>query len=243
MRKQKLKLREQAEENGDFNWALNPDLQTDSCSSDSDLQLNEEIYHLRKTKLYDVQDIQRELEELTEDDDEVKKASLEEREHIKIKRKIKMSMKRYRNPPQTELEFYSIGRVLGKGGYGKVNLAKQKLTRKICAVKSINKIYEQNEHDHARIFNEQLMVKVARLRHPNIVQMFEYIETENYYLFFMELCPGGDMLHYIRRRRKLEEPMAKNFFRQIMKGIAYLHARNIAHRDIKLENILLSNIG
>ena len=51
-------------------------------------------------------------------------------------------MKRYRNPPQTELEFYSIGRVLGKGGYGKVNLAKQKLTRKICAVKSINKIYE-----------------------------------------------------------------------------------------------------
>lgn len=81
------------------------------------------------------------------------------------------------------------------------------------------------------------------MRHPNIVQLFEYLQTKTHHLFFMELCPGGDMLHYVRKRRRLDEDTARHFFKQIMKGIAYLHTRRIVHRDIKLENILISNTG
>lgn len=73
--------------------------------------------------------------------------------------------------------------------------------------------------------------------------MFEYLENDNYYLFFMEICTGGDMLHYVRKRRKLDETIGRYFFRQIMQGLGYLHARKICHRDIKLENILISNTG
>lgn len=64
-----------------------------------------------------------------------------------------------------------------------------------------------------RVTNEIFMVNTARLRHPNIVQMFEHIENDNYFLFFMEICTGGDMLHYVRKRRKLDEATGRYFFR------------------------------
>lgn len=59
----------------------------------------------------------------------------------------------------------------------------------------------------------------------------------------MELCQGGDLLQYVKRRKKLEEPIAKYLFRQIIVGLGYLHKKNIIHRDIKLENILIDNEG
>ena len=59
----------------------------------------------------------------------------------------------------------------------------------------------------------------------------------------MELCPGGDLLNYVRKRRKLTEKNAKYLFKQIMQGIAYMHTIGIVHRDIKLDNILLDSSG
>ena len=59
----------------------------------------------------------------------------------------------------------------------------------------------------------------------------------------MELCAGGDLLSYVRRRRHLKESVAKFIFWQIIRGIQYCHNKNIIHRDIKLENILLDARG
>ena len=138
---------------------------------------------------------------------------------------------------------FKIGRVLGKGAYGKVNIAMQKLSTKLCAVKSINISKVSNENAIRRITTEKEILK--DLRHPNIVKLYECIqdETHGYELMFMELCTGGDLLAYLRRRRRLDENIAKLFMKQLILALGYLHEKGVVHRDIKLENILLSNLG
>ena len=81
------------------------------------------------------------------------------------------------------------------------------------------------------------------MRHSSVVKLFETFETDKHYLFVLELCAGGDLLTYVRKRRKLNENVAKYLFKQIVEGIGYIHSKNIIHRDIKLDNILLDNKG
>ena len=59
----------------------------------------------------------------------------------------------------------------------------------------------------------------------------------------MELCAGGDLLNYVRKRRKLKEEYAKKIFKQIIDGLQYIHSKFVAHRDIKLDNLLLDEHG
>ena len=76
-----------------------------------------------------------------------------------------------------------------------------------------------------------------------MVSLFETFETKKHILFVMELCAGGDLLNYVWKRWKLKEEVAKYFFKQIISGIQYIHSKNIIHRDIKLDNLLLDGDG
>ena len=58
-----------------------------------------------------------------------------------------------------------------------------------------------------------------------------------------ELCVGGDLLTYVRKRRKLKEENSQIIFKQILEGVNHCHSKNILHRDIKLDNILLNSEG
>lgn len=89
----------------------------------------------------------------------------------------------------------------------------------------------------------QEVVMLKKTRHKNIVRLYEYFETEKHILFVIELCAGGDLLNYVRRRRRLKEDVAKCLFKQIIESLAYCHKKNILHRDIKLDNILLDANG
>ena len=84
---------------------------------------------------------------------------------------------------------------------------------------------------------------LKRMKHKNIVRLYEYFETEKHILFVIELCAGGDLLNYVRKRRRLKEDVAKSLFKQIIESLAYCHKKNIVHRDIKLDNILLDSSG
>lgn len=202
-------------------------------------------------------DVQAELEDLTEDEDEIQQQSPRKIEIWRIKKKIKISFKTSEEAPTTDLAYYKIGRIIGRGSFGKVNIGLHKLTRKIVAIKSFDKQSLANKKKEEGLTNienidnlEQEIQKIeaefqilSRLRHRNVVKFFEQIVTETHLLFFMELCQGGDLLSYVRHRRKVPEPVAKYLFRQLIIGIGYIHAKDIVHRDIKLENILIDNEG
>ena len=84
---------------------------------------------------------------------------------------------------------------------------------------------------------------LKQLRHQSVIRLFETFETDKHILFVIELCTGGDLLNYVRKRRKLKEPVAKHAFKQILEGLFHCHSKSILHRDIKLDNILLNAEG
>jgi len=136
---------------------------------------------------------------------------------------------------------YKIGKMLGKGAFGRVNWGLHRLTRRLVAVKAINMEFMKDESSKKKMNNEISILKI--LRHPNVVKLLETFDTDKHHLIVMELCPGGDLLNYVRKRRKLNEKYAKFVFKQIMEGLAYLHDNGVVHRDIKLDNILLDGHG
>ena len=111
----------------------------------------------------------------------------------------------------------------------------------MVAIKSINKQYFSDDAQRRKVLHEVVILK--QTRHKNIVRLFEYFETQKHYLFVIEIAPGGDLLSYVRKRRQLKEDVAKSVFKQLISGLHYCHSKGILHRDIKLDNILLSNNG
>ena len=146
--------------------------------------------------------------------------------------------KKYNEYPETSLSFYKYGRLIGQGAFGKVNLGLNVLTGRVVAVKSFNKQKLDNEKENKiKIFYETDLMK--QLNHPNITKILEHFESEKYFLIIMEYINGGNLFSFVKKRRKLSEKTAKFLFRQIIQGIKYIHSKNIVHRDIKLENILI----
>ena len=84
---------------------------------------------------------------------------------------------------------------------------------------------------------------LQRTRHKNIVRLYDSFESNKHIVFVMELCAGGDLLKYFRKRRKLKEDSATFVFRQVVEGLQYCPSKGIVHRDMKLDNLLLDESG
>lgn len=143
--------------------------------------------------------------------------------------------------PKTTLDSYRIGKSLGKGGFGKVHLAIHKLSNKFIAIKFTLKKLMEDKARKSRIANE---IEIwAQLKHPNVIRLYETFETENHLLYVQEVCLAGNLLDYVKKRRKLKESAARFVMRQILDALHYLHSKRILHRDVKLDNILLTSQG
>ena len=130
---------------------------------------------------------------------------------------------------------YKPKRMLGNGSFGCVYEAKNTTFGNIVAMKVIKKDKE-NKLDEQEIRNEIDILK--KLSHPNIVKIYEFYISENHYYIITEYCKEGELFSYIKNRYS-ERQLAVLFY-QVFSGLWYLHENKVLHRDIKLENIMIS---
>uniref|UniRef100_A0A8C5C1W8 non-specific serine/threonine protein kinase n=1 Tax=Gadus morhua TaxID=8049 RepID=A0A8C5C1W8_GADMO len=131
---------------------------------------------------------------------------------------------------------YRLLKTIGKGNFAKVKLARHVLTGREVAVKIIDKT-QLNPTSLQKLFREVRIMKI--LNHPNIVKLFEVIETEKTLYLVMEYASGGEVFDYLVAHGRMKEKEARAKFRQIVSAVQYCHQRRIVHRDLKAENLLL----
>ncbi|XP_056296463.1 MAP/microtubule affinity-regulating kinase 4 isoform X3 [Pseudoliparis swirei] len=137
---------------------------------------------------------------------------------------------------QPHIGNYRLLKTIGKGNFAKVKLARHILTGREVAIKIIDKT-QLNPTSLQKLFREVRIMKT--LHHPNIVQLFEVIETEKTLYLIMEYASGGEVFDYLVAHGRMKEKEARAKFRQIVSAVHYCHLKNIVHRDLKAENLLL----
>ncbi|XP_061725343.1 serine/threonine-protein kinase MARK2-like isoform X3 [Cydia pomonella] len=131
---------------------------------------------------------------------------------------------------------YKLLKTIGKGNFAKVKLAKHVPTGKEVAIKIIDKT-QLNPGSLQKLFREVRIMKM--LDHPNIVKLFQVIETEKTLYLVMEYASGGEVFDYLVLHGRMKEKEARAKFRQIVSAVQYCHQKRIIHRDLKAENLLL----
>ncbi|XP_072363761.1 testis-specific serine/threonine-protein kinase 4-like [Scyliorhinus torazame] len=132
---------------------------------------------------------------------------------------------------------YQLGRYLGKGAYAIVWEAYFKKWRTNVAVKVLLK--EKAEAEFLSKFLPREIQVWKSLKHPNIINFYQSIETTNRVYIMLELAPRGEVMDIIRMKGACDEKTAGKWFEQLCQGMAYIHSRGVVHRDLKLENLLL----
>jgi serine/threonine protein kinase len=79
-----------------------------------------------------------------------------------------------------------------------------------------------------------------RLDHPNVVKIYQVLDSETECYVVMEYAPGGELMSKITKNTKFSEDEARKYFRQLISAIDHFHQAKVVHRDLKLENILLT---
>ncbi|KAF9236131.1 hypothetical protein BU15DRAFT_50491 [Melanogaster broomeanus] len=156
---------------------------------------------------------------------------------------------------------YTLTKTLGAGSMGKVKLAIHNITDEKFAIKILPRVHPSTSQPNGSNATPEAIAKQASkdaskeirtireaalsmlLHHPYICGMREMIVHQHHYYMVFEYVNGGQMLDYIISHGRLRERVARKFARQIGSALDYCHHNNVVHRDLKIENILISETG
>ena len=135
------------------------------------------------------------------------------------------------------LKKYEVKAQIGKGSFSRVLRVENRETKELYALKMI----EKNEIDGNR--QETELNVLQRVKHPNIVSLYDVFLSNTKFYLVLELATGGDLFDRIQKKGYFQEERGKIVIRMVLSGLAYLHNLGITHRDLKLENLLYKSPG
>uniref|UniRef100_A0A1I8EF77 Protein kinase domain-containing protein n=1 Tax=Wuchereria bancrofti TaxID=6293 RepID=A0A1I8EF77_WUCBA len=142
-------------------------------------------------------------------------------------------------------KYYNTQHLIGNGAFGSVKLTARKDTGILAVAKFIckSKVFSESWIPSPKRGNRVVPIELhllETLSHPNIVKLLDVFENDLYYQLVMEkLGCGMDLFEFIEQQPKLDEPLISYIFRQVVNAVAYLHSKNIVHRDLKDENVII----
>lgn len=131
-------------------------------------------------------------------------------------------------------DYYRVRHIVGEGMNGKVRLGNDIITDETVAIKTVPRLGRANEDD----FLAREVQIMLSMDHPNIVRTFDIFVRRKRIHFVMEYVPGGELFDLVAANTIFTEPRAASVMRDLLRAVGYLHTRGIAHRDVKLENLL-----
>ncbi|TAQ90452.1 hypothetical protein B7494_g1254 [Chlorociboria aeruginascens] len=137
--------------------------------------------------------------------------------------------------------------IIGRGAFGIVRISHKRTEsgqgEQLYAVKEFRRRPEENERKYSKRLTSEFCISSA-LRHPNVIHTLDLLQdAKGDYCEVMEFCAGGDLYTLVLTAGKLEVTEADCYFKQMMRGVEYIHEMGVAHRDLKPENLLLTTHG
>lgn len=133
---------------------------------------------------------------------------------------------------------YQILEELGRGSYGCLFLGQSLHNNNYVAIKVLSKL--GLDHQQLQIQQMEADIQSQLKDHPHILKLHRVIQDQDFIFMVMELCDQGDLFDFVTRG-EMDEQLVKTLYLQILDAVEYMHAQNVYHRDIKLENILLKS--
>lgn len=142
-------------------------------------------------------------------------------------------------PTEWSLADFEIGRPIGDGKFGRVYLARERVSKTICALKLLS-LRHLAKHKVEKLVRREIEIN-SLIEHPNIVKMYGFFWDKKRIFMILEYMPDGMLFKILRRQPngRFAEAKASQIIDQMIQALKYLHERHIIHRDIKPENILV----